>query len=72
IGSRSTFADASPSVEVHLFDTEEDLYGMELEVALLKRLRGDERFDSLEALKSQIERDIDAARSALRASAEIL
>ncbi|MDW8111017.1 MAG: riboflavin biosynthesis protein RibF [Candidatus Bipolaricaulota bacterium] len=72
IGSRSTFADASPSVEVHLFDTEEDLYGMELEVALLKRLRGDERFDSLAALKAQIERDIHAARSALRASAEIL
>lgn len=67
IGSRSTFADASPSIEVHLFDTEEELYGVELEVKLLKRLRDDQRFESLEALKEQIEKDIDAARAALRA-----
>nr|BAL56193.1 riboflavin biosynthesis protein RibF [uncultured Acetothermia bacterium]BAL59933.1 riboflavin biosynthesis protein RibF [Candidatus Acetothermum autotrophicum] len=67
IGSRSTFADASPSIEVHLFDTDEELYGIELEVALLARLRDDQRFDSLDALREQIERDIDAARTVLRA-----
>ncbi len=65
IGSRSTFEGASPSIEVHMFDTDEELYGVELEVALLHRLRDDQRFDSLDALKIQIERDIDAARAVL-------
>ncbi|MCL6643003.1 MAG: riboflavin biosynthesis protein RibF [Candidatus Bipolaricaulota bacterium] len=66
IGSRATFADASPSIEVHLFNTDEELYGLELEVALLQRLRDDQRFESLSALKAQIEADIQAARAALR------
>lgn len=70
IGSRATFTDASPSVEVHLFETEENLYELELEVALLKRLRDDQRFDSLEALRVQIERDIHAARSVLGAATQ--
>jgi riboflavin kinase/FMN adenylyltransferase len=70
IGSRATFADASPSIEVHLFDTDEELYGLELEVALLQRLRGDQRFDSLRALKAQIEADIQAARAALELSSQ--
>jgi riboflavin kinase/FMN adenylyltransferase len=67
IGSRSTFADAGPSVEVHLFDTEEELYGFELEVKLLKHLRDDQHFDTLEALKAQIEMDIREARTVLQA-----
>jgi riboflavin kinase/FMN adenylyltransferase len=66
IGSRATFAGASPSIEVHLFNTDEELYGLELEVALLQRLRDDQRFDSLSVLKAQIEADIQAARAALR------
>lgn len=66
IGSRSTFADASPSIEVHLFDTEEELYGVELEVELLKHLRDDQHFDTLEALKTQIEADIQTARTILQ------
>jgi riboflavin kinase/FMN adenylyltransferase len=65
IGSRATFGGSGPSIEVHLFDTEEDLYGMELEVELLKYLRGDARFERLEDLKAQIEADIQAARAAL-------
>jgi riboflavin kinase/FMN adenylyltransferase len=55
---------------VHLFDTEEDLYGMELEVELLKYLRGDARFERLEDLKAQIEADIQAARAALELSSQ--
>lgn len=66
IGSRATFAHASPSIEVHLFDTNEELYGVELQVELVQRLRGDQRFESLDALREQIERDIDAARAALQ------
>jgi len=67
IGSRATFGEAGPSIEVHLFNTDEELYGLELEVALLQRLRDDQRFDSLSALRAQIERDIDAARAVLGA-----
>lgn len=66
IGSRATFVPSSPSIEVHIFETDEELYGLELEVQLVKRLRNDQRFDSLEALKAQIERDIDAAREVLQ------
>jgi riboflavin kinase / FMN adenylyltransferase len=70
IGSRATFGGSGPSIEVHLFDTEEDLYGMELEVELLKYLRGDARFERLEDLKAQIEADIQAARAALELSSQ--
>lgn len=66
IGSRATFEGATPSVEVHLFDTNEELYNFELEVQLLRHLRADQRFDSLDALKAQIARDIVAAQAALR------
>lgn len=68
IGSRSTFAAASPSVEVHLFDTDEELYGLELEVHMLRHLRDDRHFETPEALKAQIERDIHAAQAILRSS----
>ncbi len=48
--------------EVHLFDWAEDLYGQELEVAFLHRLRAEERFEDLESLRGQIERDLESAR----------
>jgi riboflavin kinase/FMN adenylyltransferase len=51
--------------EVHLLDFAEDLYGQELEVELVKRLRGEVRFPSLEALKGQIELDVASARRQL-------
>lgn len=65
IGARATFANATPGVEVHLFDTDESLYGLELEVELHARIRDDARFDSLEALRAQIAKDIETARLCL-------
>ncbi len=65
IGARATFANATPSVEVHLFDTDESLYGLELEVELCKRIRDDARFDSPEALRAQIAADIATIRRVL-------
>jgi riboflavin kinase/FMN adenylyltransferase len=50
------------SVEAHLFDLNEDLYGATLRVHLLERLRAERRFESLEELREQIARDVDAAR----------
>jgi len=69
IGYRPTVADERPSaprIEVHLFDFEGDLYGRRLEISFVKRLRGEQRFDGLEALVAQIELDCADARIVLR------
>lgn len=64
IGFRPTLGEASPDlhVEAHLFDFDGDLYGQNLELTFHKKLRDEEKFDSIEALKRQIQRDADAAR----------
>lgn len=68
LGLRPTFGQLSePRVEVHLFDFAGDLYSRRVRVALIAFLRPEQKFDGLEALKAQIERDAAAARQALRA-----
>ena len=62
IGRRPTFDNGLPSVETYLLDFDGDLYGGTIRVELLKRLRGEERFASVEALLAQIQEDIAAAR----------
>lgn len=57
IGSRPTLAAAGPTIEVHLFDFEGDLYGKDLVFELHHKLRGVQRFDSLELLKAQLTKD---------------
>ena len=63
IGVRPTF-DAGPvSIEVYLFDFHEGLYGKEIEVQFVKRLRGEEKFSNAGALVQQIRKDVqDASR----------
>jgi riboflavin kinase/FMN adenylyltransferase len=67
LGVRPTITpgETRPSVEVHLFDIDQDLYGARLRVHLMKRLRAERRFDGLDALKAQIARDAADARAAL-------
>jgi riboflavin kinase/FMN adenylyltransferase len=65
IGSRPTVNGIYPSVEVHLLDWFEDLYGKTLTVQLQKFLRSEQKFASLEALKAQIQTDCAIARSVL-------
>ncbi len=67
IGVRPTVKDgaAGPSVEVHLFDFDGDLYGARLRVHLIERLRPEQKFAGFEALKTQIARDADDARARL-------
>ncbi|PJC85025.1 bifunctional riboflavin kinase/FAD synthetase [Vibrio sp. HA2012] len=62
IGQRPTVNGIRQQLEVHLFDFKADLYGRQLEVALLKKLRDEKRFESFEMLKQQIELDAEAAR----------
>ena len=49
-------------IEAFLLDFEGDLYGQELRIEFRKRLRGEKRFESVEALVAQMGRDVDAAR----------
>jgi riboflavin kinase/FMN adenylyltransferase len=64
IGVRPTLAGATPvpRVEAHLLDFDGDLYGTELELAFVAKLREERKFSSLEALKEQISRDVVMAR----------
>ena len=64
IGVRPTVAgDGSAHLEVHLLDFAGDLYGRRLTVAFHQKLRDEQRFASLEALKSAIDADVAAARA---------
>lgn len=67
LGTRPTFADGEPSLEVHLLDFEGDLYGRELEVTFRQVLREQRCFDGPDALKAQIAADVAAARACLKA-----
>lgn len=62
IGRRPTFDDGAPSVETHLLDAEADLYGRDLRIELLARLRGEQKFGGVDELVAQIRRDADRAR----------
>jgi riboflavin kinase / FMN adenylyltransferase len=58
--------DSTPLLEVHLFDHESPLYDQEIEVIFLTHLRSEKRFPSLDALKKQIERDVETAKGYFR------
>ncbi len=62
IGQRPTVNGVRQQLEVHLFDFQGNLYGKQLEVALLHKLRDEQKFASFDALKQQIELDAEAAR----------
>lgn len=65
LGNRPTF-DAGRSVEVHLFGFDGDLYGERMRLGFVTRLRGEAKFDGLEPLRAQIDRDCDQAKKALQ------
>jgi riboflavin kinase/FMN adenylyltransferase len=63
VGRRPTVGDEEHvTVETHLLDFDEDIYGEKIRVRFLHRLRGERRFPGLDALKMQIARDVDRAR----------
>jgi riboflavin kinase/FMN adenylyltransferase len=68
VGRKPTFgAGKVRTLEAHLFDFGGDLYGERLRVDFVERLRGEERFDSVDALVEQIRRDAQRAREVLKA-----
>jgi len=65
IGFNPTFGDRQRSIETHVFDFSADLYRRRVEVAFVRRLRGEAKFANAEALAAQIRQDVLAARAAL-------
>ena len=65
LGYRPTVSVGKPErlLELHLFDLNKDIYGEEVEVRFLRYLRPEQKFENLEALKTQIARDVEEARS---------
>ena len=65
LGIRPSFDPPKELLEPHFFDFHEDLYGQTIEVELHHFLRGEQRFDDLDALKAQMDEDCDRARELL-------
>lgn len=65
IGTRPTVAGLRQQLEVHLLDVAIDLYGRHIEVILRHKIRNEQRFASLDALKEQIANDVVTARNLL-------
>lgn len=57
IGTNPTFEGQSTSIEVNLFDFEGDLYGQKITIELIKRIRDEQKFPSVEHLKIQLQND---------------
>ena len=62
IGLRPTVGGTFTTIETHILDFDEDIYGLPLTITFLRRLRDEVHFPSLEALKDQLAKDRDACR----------
>lgn len=58
IGNKPTMGDFGLSVEAYLFDFNREVYGENLELKFIKRIRNEVKFDSIEALIDQIQKDV--------------
>ena len=56
----------TPKLEVHIFDFDEDIYGEHLVVSFINKLRDEIAFPDLDALKTQMNIDIEQARKTLQ------
>lgn len=63
IGTRPTLDGKKVILEVYLFDFNQDIYGRHLQVSFLHKLRDEARFDTLDALKNQIAKDVADAQA---------
>ena len=65
IGKRPTFGGSEPTVEVYVLDYHSDLYGRQLKIDFMERLRGEKQFATAKELKKQITEDIKQGRAIL-------
>lgn len=63
IGTNPTVNGNTQSIEVHFFDFHKDIYGANIQIDLLRRIRNEKKFGSLDALKQQLANDKKAAQS---------
>ncbi len=64
VGMRPMFeSELGELIEAYLLDFDDDLYGQQLQVEFVERLRGEEKFESVEALMQQMAADVDATRA---------
>jgi riboflavin kinase/FMN adenylyltransferase len=71
VGRRPTVGGVEERLEVFLFDFDEQIYGQSLETELIRRIRGDEKFETLEAMRQRIQRDCEEARAILQADRRV-
>ena len=57
IGYNPTVAGKEKSTEINFFDFSQDLYGQKIQIEILKRIRDEHKFNSVEELKKQLEKD---------------
>ena len=66
IGCRPTVGTGNArSVETNIFDFDEDIYGLDIKLTFLRKIRDERKFDSLADLKKQLEIDRDSCKEAL-------
>jgi len=65
IGYSPTFDDHLFTIEVHLLDYNNDLYGQDIRVDFIKRIRDEKKFSNIDELSQQIKKDIDSGRKIL-------
>lgn len=62
VGRRLTFGEKELTIEVLLMDYQDNLYGRELKVDIIERLRDEKRFDTVDELKEQIAADVERGK----------
>jgi riboflavin kinase / FMN adenylyltransferase len=65
IGTRPTVDGSYRTIEVNIFDFDEEIYGETLKVSFVQKIRNEQKFDSLDALKNQISKDKTFIKSVL-------
>ena len=68
IGKRPTFEGEDLTVEVHIFEFDQDIYGKEVQTQFVKRLRDEKKFSGIDELKNQLERDKSEAEKILKSN----
>ena len=68
IGVRPTFEEGEHAIEAFVLDFKGDLYGQQVRLEFVRRLRDEVKFDSPRSLKEQVDRDVDETRAVLQGS----